>query len=142
MRSKILSLAGAGLVLMAVGAWSQPARAQWAPSTDCDQYGGYELDNCLNDANTAADAALNAAYAKAGAYIDATQDIPADKTSWHDELRAAQRAWIAFRDANCAFDLIVAEWNSGSGANAAQKACVLAMTLARTDELTKRYTAN
>jgi uncharacterized protein YecT (DUF1311 family) len=127
---------------MLAGSWPMSATAQWAPPTRCDQYGGYALDNCLDTAATAADTALNAAYAKAGTFIDASDGAAADKTAWHDALRAAQRAWIAYRDANCNADLIDAEWNSGSGANAAQKACVLAMTLARTDELTKRYTAN
>ncbi len=57
-------------------------------------------------------------------------------------MLAAQRAWIAFRDANCKFELIGAEWHNGSGTTAAQQAYVLALTLQRTDELNRRYMLN
>lgn len=131
----------AGAALLAVSAL--PAAAQWAPATSCDQDAGYELENCLTAALASADAALNAAYEKALAAIAADAETPAaDKTSWKAELQAAERAWIAFRDANCKFALIGAEWHNGSGTTSAQQACVLAMTLQRADELTKRYTSN
>ncbi|MBD0415148.1 lysozyme inhibitor LprI family protein [Oryzicola mucosus] len=118
-----------------------PAYAQWAPSTSCDQFGGYELENCLNKALATADATLNDTYKKAEAAITADSDASAeDKKTWLGNLVAAQRAWVAFRDANCKFDLIAAEWNSGSGTTSAQQACVLAATLARTTELQQRYT--
>ena len=44
-----------------------PAHAQ--SSTTCDQYGGYEAENCLNDALATANDALNAAYQQAEAFI-------------------------------------------------------------------------
>ncbi len=120
-----------------------PAAAQWAPATSCDQDAGYELENCLKDAIASADASLNAAYRKALSAIEADDQTSVDdKASWTAELQAAERAWIAFRDANCKFELIGAEWHDGSGTTSAQQACVLAMTLQRADELTRRYSAN
>ncbi|MDI6025121.1 DUF1311 domain-containing protein [Corticibacterium sp. UT-5YL-CI-8] len=137
------SIYGLGLMI-AVGlptAFLGKASAQWAPSTSCDQFGGYELENCLNKALATADTALNDAYKKAEAAIAADSDASADdKKAWLGNLVAAQRAWVAFRDANCKFDLIAAEWDSGSGTTSAQQACVLAATLARTTELQQRYT--
>lgn len=50
-----------------------------------------------------------------------------------DTLRTAQRAWIAFRDAECG--LAYAMWGSGSMRNIAASACQLDMTAARTIEL-------
>lgn len=141
MRYRSILFASAALFQLVVA--SLPAHAQWAPSTSCDQYGGYELENCLNAALKTADAALNAAYKAAEAAIQAdAQTSPGDKTTWQGELQAAQRAWLAFRDANCKPELIDAEWHDGSGATSAQQACVLTLTLSRTDELTKRYTSN
>ena len=120
-----------------------PAAAQSAPPTSCDQYGGYELENCLKTALSSADDALNAAYKNAQAAIEADADTSsADKKTWQVNLLAAERAWIAFRDANCKFELIGAEWHDGSGTTSAQQACVLALTLQRSDELTKRYDPN
>ena len=65
----------------------------------------------------------------------------ADKVTWKNDLIAAERAWVAYRDANCKFELIGAEWHNGSGTTAAQQDCVLTMTTQRTSELTERYSA-
>lgn len=106
----------------------------------CAAAGGYELDNCLQKAFTQADGALNAAYRKAQAVIAANTDLSAEqKKAWQADLVAAQRAWLGFRDADCKFDLVGAEWNFGSGTTAAQHQCVLNLTLARTKELLERY---
>ncbi len=133
----------ASAALVALGFVPLPAAAQWAPATSCDQSSGYELENCLKAALTEADTALNTAYKIAQAAIEAdAESSPAAKQAWQTDLVEAQRAWIAFRDANCKFELIAAEWHNGSGATSAQQACVLALTLQRTDELTKRYKLN
>lgn len=50
-----------------------------------------------------------------------------------ENLRAAQRAWITFRDAECG--LAYAMWGSGSMRNIAASTCQLEMTAARTIEL-------
>lgn len=50
-----------------------------------------------------------------------------------ETLREAQRAWIAFRDAECG--LAYAVWGSGSMRNIASASCRLEMIAARTIEL-------
>lgn len=117
---------------------AMPTTAQWAPQTACDPLGGYELENCLAKELTAADAKLNAAYQQALSAIAAGDTPAAQKVAWRDNLVAAQRAWLAYRDANCKFDLVGAEWNFGSGTTSAQQQCVLALTQARTSELIAR----
>ncbi|MDP4021930.1 lysozyme inhibitor LprI family protein [Methylobacterium sp. NEAU 140] len=95
---------------------------------------------CLHRALDEADARLNAAYRKALAVIDGDDRgmDAAAKAAWKAQLAAAQRAWIAFRDADCG-DLILSEWASGSGATGAQYACRYDRTVQRTADLLSRY---
>ena len=136
---------GSGVIaamLLAAGGISAAA-AQWAPATSCDRFGGGELQACLAKALPRADAALNGAWRKALATVENNASLgAADRAAWRDNLLASQRAWLAFRDANCKFELIAAEWSNGSGATPAQQACVLSLTLQRASELTRRYTSN
>ena len=69
------------------------------------------------------DTRLNAAYRKTMAVLNARQ-----KT----KLQAAQRAWVAFRDAECA-SYEDEDWGTISRINAS--ACVLRMTVQRTIQL-------
>ena len=87
-----------------------------------------------------ADAKLNAAYKKALSVIDNDdrEQDPKAKATWKVQLAAAQRAWIAFRDADCG-DLIFSEWNNGSGTTAALYACRYDKTVQRTAEILSRY---
>jgi uncharacterized protein YecT (DUF1311 family) len=122
---------------------SAPVFAQWSPPTACDRFGGYEAQSCLSREMADADRKLNEAYRRAQAAIAADPQTPADqKAAWADNLTKAQRAWIAYRDADCLFELVGAEWHDGSGTTAAQQACVVDMTQRRTRELTDRYTSN
>ncbi len=50
-----------------------------------------------------------------------------------EKLRKAQRAWIAFRDANCVYE--GHEFVGGAGANQSQAACLARMTIDRNDDL-------
>lgn len=114
------------------------AQAQWNPKTSCDALDGYAMENCFAAELAEADKALNAAYQKALAAIGAASS-PADaKATWRTDLIAAERAWVAYRDANCKFDLIGAEWNFGSGTTSAQQECLLAHTQSRTQEVLAR----
>ncbi|MDF2621607.1 MAG: hypothetical protein K0S00_4266 [Xanthobacteraceae bacterium] len=128
---------GAVAVLLAVAPPS-PVWAQWNPRTSCDKLDGYAMEDCLGKEVAEADEALNAAYQKMLATIDKDASPSDPKGAWRDNLVAAQRAWIAFRDANCKFDLIGAEWRFGSGTNAARQECLLALTQSRTAELLAR----
>ena len=80
--------------------------------------------DCIGDELKVQDFALNAAYKKA------MRDLtPGEKTN----LQRAQRAWIAFRDADCAALDDPEQWGSISRINA--NVCVLDRTIERTVEL-------
>ena len=53
-------------------------------------------------------------------------------------MRAAQRAWVAFRDAGCKGAMPM-EWSGGSGTSAAVLICMREKTEARTKDLKERY---
>ncbi|UOD32146.1 DUF1311 domain-containing protein [Massilia violaceinigra] len=50
-------------------------------------------------------------------------------------LQNAQRAWLAFRDSNCAFD--ASSWEGGTGHGIIASGCEASMTEQRTSELEK-----
>ncbi len=81
------------------------------------------MNACTDDELKIQDAALNAAYRKAMKDLN-----PRQKT----KLQAAQRAWIAFRDAECA-SYEDQDWGSLSTNNAST--CVLHMTVMRVIDL-------
>ncbi|WP_349358660.1 lysozyme inhibitor LprI family protein [Stappia sp.] len=97
---RLPSLAG---VLLALTALAAPAAAQ---DVDCSNpTAQMEMTYCAEQDWNAADAALNAAYARA---MDEMRRIDADLAGLPhlvgavDALRAAQRAWIPYRDKACA----------------------------------------
>ena len=51
-------------------------------------------------------------------------------------LREMQRAWIAFRDAACAYEF--AQWSGGTGGNPAHAACAMRLTAEQTLALQAR----
>lgn len=81
------------------------------------------LIECMGDELKVQDARLNAAYAKAMADL-----TPAQKES----LRTAQRAWVAFRDADCQ-SLVSEDW--GTASRVAGNECMVRRTVERTLEL-------
>lgn len=83
------------------------------------------------------DAQLNATYQSTMAGLRAEDRQDADLfpefANRAEALRTAQRAWIAFRDGECA--LAYAMWGSGSMRQIAGASCLLDMTATRTIEL-------
>lgn len=77
---------------------------------------------CLNAKTAEWDKRLNAAYAKALKEAEPKQREP---------LRAAQRLWVQYRDANCLYYSL----GEGSIAKVAAADCMLRMTKARAKEL-------
>ena len=62
-----------------------------------------EMTFCAERDWKVADADLNKAYAAAQTMMKAVDaDLPKDQQGASDNLRAAQRAWVTFRDAACA----------------------------------------
>ena len=121
-----LLLAGAAPVFAAEK--PDPAEARYTPAYQkcLDRPDGQStlgMIGCASDETDIQDKALNAAYRKA------MKDLTAEQKP---KLQAAQRAWIAFRDAECA-SYEDDDWGTISKINAAT--CLLHMTVQRTIDL-------
>lgn len=119
MRSlRIVLITAAALTGAAVSAF---AGDQGDPEQSCDG-STYEMVECLKAKTAQWDKRLNIAYPKA---LDAAQP------KQREQLRKAQRAWIAYRDANCLY------WGLGEGTIARIQAgdCMYRMTKERAEEL-------
>ena len=95
------------------------------------------MSMCMADEVELWDGILNAEYRET---MDFAKAMDAGEAEYFPEyakraeaLRDAQRAWIAFRDAECA--LAYAEWGSGSMRHIAGSECVMRMTAERALEL-------
>ena len=94
-----------------------------------------EFNLCSERAWQAADARLNAVFAKAiDAVKSSDQAKPYDPASWEKALRASQRAWVAFRDADCK-GFVPMSWTGGTGTTSAVLDCMTTKTKIRTEEL-------
>lgn len=118
-----------------------PAAAQDA--IDCSDPGTtVEMNFCSDKAFQEADAKLNAVYKNVLAHIaESDPEKPYDRESWEKAMRESQRAWVAFRDADCK-GAVPMEWSGGSGTSAAVTGCMTEKTEARTKELSERYEQN
>lgn len=123
-------------------ALSGAARAEDAPQPNCDSpMSTAEINICSDREYGRADAELNAVFKKVLASIaKAGDDKPYDAKSWEAQLRASQRAWIAYRDADCK-GLVPMEWSGGTGTTGAVLGCMIEKTRTRTKELADRYDA-
>jgi uncharacterized protein YecT (DUF1311 family) len=113
-------------------AMTMPAAAQVA---DCSNpITQIEMNDCAAQIWEEADARLNDVYAQTLAILqesDAT--YPIDGDTEEDRLRAAQRAWVAYRDANC--DSAGYPMRGGSAEPLLFYGCMQSMTEARIAEL-------
>ena len=135
---------GAILDACYAGAATEDARGAClgAMSQTCrdDQEGGHStlgMTLCLNAEADVWDRFLNDEYKATSASFKAADTDEAvyfpEFAKRVESLRDAQRAWIAFRDAECG--LSYAQWGSGSMRNIAYADCRLQMTADRTLEL-------
>ena len=105
-----------------------------------EQDGGHTtlgMTSCLNAEAEVWDRFLNREYQAtqtwmAAADTDEAENFP-EFARRAETLRTAQRAWIAFRDAEC--DLAYAQWGSGSMRNIAWADCRRGLTADRAIEL-------
>lgn len=108
----------------------------------------YDLNMRGANAYHAADAALNAQYRRLMALMvasDRTRDDdlrkgiekPDGDPGYRAALLAAQRAWLAYRDASCIVGGF--EYRGGSAQGMAKAQCLTALTRARTAELKQQY---
>lgn len=120
-----------------------PPRVIAEPAIDCSNaVSTYQMNHCSGLEFEKADAELNRVYKDALAAIpDMAVDEPRlNAKSWEAALRASQRAWIAFRDAECD-EHVPMFWTGGSGATADVIGCKTELTQARSKALKERYEA-
>jgi uncharacterized protein YecT (DUF1311 family) len=92
------------------------------PEESCDG-GTADLVRCLQEKTTPWDKRLNEAYQ------ESLKDAVSNEQ--REQLRRAQRAWVAYRDANCLFYRL----GEGSIAQVDAATCILSMTESRAREL-------
>jgi len=118
MRLCMTTVAAAALFGAAVSA---SAGDQGDPDKGCDG-STYEMVECFKAKATQWDKWLNIAYPKA---------LRMARPEQREQLRKAQRAWVAYRDANCLY------WDLGAGTIARIQAadCMYRMTKDRAAEI-------
>jgi uncharacterized protein YecT (DUF1311 family) len=109
--------------------------AATAQAIDCStETTQLEMNICTLQEYKAADADLNAVYADVIATLQtADAEYPTEGASEESRLRAAQRAWVAFRDLNC--DVAGYQMRGGSAEPLLINSCLRAMTEARITDL-------
>ena len=127
------SLVFAGCVLAAASARAEDA-------VDCaNAMSTADLNTCGSQALDVADAELNRVYKKILADFAGPDDGNEDNNKkWAEALRVSQRAWVAFRDADCE-KLMIFEGGGGSMTTGAVLGCMTELTEARTKDLKARY---
>ncbi|WP_309666264.1 lysozyme inhibitor LprI family protein [Tabrizicola sp.] len=109
-----------------------PATAQ---EVDCaNAMAQQELNICAEQDWQKADIALNITYKEVMAEMKAMDEgLPEELQGAEAALREAQRAWVAFRDANC--EAAGFEMRGGSAEALLVYGCLRRMTVDRTQEL-------
>jgi uncharacterized protein YecT (DUF1311 family) len=85
----------------------------------------FEMNQCAHKEYVAADAELNKTYNRLAAKLDTDEQ--------RGQLKAAELAWIKYRDANCDFE--GAFYKGGTMRPMIESFCLARMTNARTAEL-------
>jgi uncharacterized protein YecT (DUF1311 family) len=122
-------------IVAAVGiiVWSH-VQAEDLPLPKCDgAVGAAQLGKCLNDALDAADKRLNAIYGLIMKMFDADAVDPMSAFFYDKKknLVAAERAWVKFRDTQCAAEAGMLTQASASGTVVATGDCLIKMTRER-----------
>ncbi|MGY6270800.1 lysozyme inhibitor LprI family protein [Achromobacter denitrificans] len=118
-----IAITAAAVLALAAGVHAQP---QPRP-IDCGKAATQtDMSLCADQAYRKSDADLNAAYKEVNARLKG------DKTA-ATQFQAAQRAWLFFRDAECAF--AAGGTSGGSAYPMALSLCLDKLTQARTKEL-------
>lgn len=138
----------AASILCAAVAWlgttgvalARDAEPPDAPCANADNNLAYK--ECLGRLYEKADQDLNAVWKQVLASVDAADYLTAEqRNAWKKELREGQRAWVQFKEHDCN-GAVLYEWWGGTGAGGAILACLLHLTVARTEDLKSRYLDN
>jgi uncharacterized protein YecT (DUF1311 family) len=134
MRQSLTPIVLAAALVLAV------SHAHAADDVDCaNAVTTVDLNTCAEQSLDVADKALNETYKKilADLALPDTENA-AGNLKWADALKVSQRAWVAFRDADCA-KLMVHEAGGGTATTGAILGCMTELTQARTKSLQERY---
>jgi uncharacterized protein YecT (DUF1311 family) len=116
-------VAGLVIAVACMALWAQPLQAEANAEENCDdRKSTADIVECLATQTAVWERRLNAAYQKL------INDLP---TRRRDRLRTAQRLWLQFRDANCAYFAS----RAGTIARVDVGQCALRLTAARAIEL-------
>ena len=119
-------------LIFCCAAWAVAGGSAWAQEPDCsDPQTQMDMSVCAAKDYKAADAKLNATYKK-------LEQRYADNPDAKAALVAAQRAWIAFRDAEC--DLTALGAQRGSVYPMVRAMCLQSLTVDRTGQLDDHLT--
>jgi uncharacterized protein YecT (DUF1311 family) len=135
MQSRLGTVLGAVAIVLSMAG---PAKA--TEDIDCENASTtVEMNYCGEQEYLKADAELNRVYKAILDGIDSqAADSGTDAGAWKDALKAAQRAWVDFKEKDCG-DLIGYEWGGGTGAGPAAYGCLIQKTKMRVQELKDRY---
>lgn len=103
-----------------------------AAGNACDGSTTQDVEQCLAAELSRADAELNRYYAAATKRLTEQQD-----TTALAKLRAAERAWIAYRDAEC--DAVYESWGQGTIRGSMNLGCQIDVTKARAATLWQNW---
>jgi uncharacterized protein YecT (DUF1311 family) len=132
MRSTVAAVLAAVAIGMADTAVAEDIDCNNATST-------IEMNYCGEQEYLKADAELNSLYKTIVDGLDSRAgDSGSDVGAWKDALKAAQRAWVDFKQKDCG-ELIGYEWGGGTGAGPATYGCLVEKTKTRIRELKDRY---
>jgi len=127
-----------------IGAWLLVAAAAVDPAPRCDDpTTQLDMNLCAAEDYKRADAALNAQWSVTATVMKAQDEVAGasgdGRPGYFQALLGAQRAWLAFRDAQCRIEGYA--MRGGSAEPMAVSACLADVTRARTAQL-KAMTAN
>ena len=117
----LLSVLLCGSALVAV---AQKPAAQTKKQPCADAQNQQEMNRCAAEEYKKADAELNRVY---------QQLLPKLEAAHKEKLKAAQRSWLAFRDAHCDYEAFIFE--GGTMQPLIQASCLEAVTRERTKQL-------
>ncbi len=103
-----------------------------AAGNPCDGSTTRDVEQCLAADLKRADAELNRYYAAATKRLAKQQD-----TAALAKLRAAERVWIAYRDAEC--DAVYESWGQGTIRGAMSLGCRINLTKSRTATIWRNW---
>ena len=122
------------LMVSAILASGAPASADPCRNVD----GQFEAINCYRDAAEAEDRELNRIWPKVKAEINGLNLDAARRDEWQAALLASQRAWIKFKEAECALQPLEFVL-PGAYQAVAEQSCLYEVTRRRVDRLKQVY---